>query len=564
TDGATDIVDYMHIIDKQARSLHKQLLPWLIRSVEVIRGEVSLRVELFPAFNYARDEHTTRFESYPNSKDVSDDVRVIFNSNGLSLDLRYIVNAGEHEPPNITWKKVTREWDLGPGVVAEFTLQEGQSIKFVLREIVDGSDKQPPGTKTSKEYPDPPLSMTLLNTLFKQSLRFWQNWISRSSYKGRWREHVHRSALALKLMTYEPTGAVVASPTFGLPEAIGGVRNWDYRYTWVRDSSFTVYALMRIGLTEEAESYMEFMFRRCHDLNEDGSLNIMYSIEGDKILPEIELNHLEGYRGSCPVRIGNSAFSHIQLDIYGELLDAIYLYNKYANPVSFDMWCIVRQLVNYVVHNWRQVDMGIWEVRGKKQHFTFSKIMCWVAVDRDRSKWLETRDEIYEEIMTRAWNPDQRMFSQSYESTDTLDSSLLIMPLVFFLSPTDPRFLDTMNRILRSPAKGGLTVNNFVYRYDHLAVEDGVGGIEGSFSMCTFWLIEALTRAGRFDKDKLERAEFIFEQMIGFLNHLGLYSEEVAQSGELLGNFPQAFTHIAFISAAFNLDRVLNDKHKII
>ncbi|CAG8518853.1 3154_t:CDS:10, partial [Scutellospora calospora] len=356
---------------------------------------------------------------------------------------------------------------------------------------------------------------------------------------------------------------------------IGGNRNWDYRYTWVRDSAFTVYALMRLGMTKEAEHYMNFMEERCQDLNPDGSLNIMYSIDGDKRLVEKELNHLDGYRGSRPVRIGNGAYDHVQLDIYGELLDALYLYNKYGSPISYDMWVSIRKLVNYVCDNWMYEDMSIWEVRGRKQNFTYSKIMCWVAVDRgirlsekrvfpclERNKWMQVRDTIYEEIMTKAWNPERKIFTQSYEALDSLDSSVLVMPLVFFISPTDPRFLSTIKQILLPPEKGGLLANNLVFRYNINTTDDGLNGEEGSFSMCTYWLIEALTRAGKYDRKLLEKAEFIFEQMIGYGNHLGLYSEEIANGGELLGNFPQAFTHISFISAAFNLDRVLNEHKK--
>jgi len=410
-----------------------------------------------------------------------------------------------------------------------------------------------------------------MKSLYKQTLAYWQKWISQSCYKGRWRENVHRSALTLKLLTYEPTGAVVASPTFGLPEEIGGPRNWDYRYTWIRDSAFTVYALMRLGMVQETERYMRYMEERCKDLNPDGSLNIMYSIDGEKELTEIELTHLDGYRSSKPVRIGNGAYDHLQLDIYGELLDAVYLFNKYGSPLSYDMWQSIRKLVNYVCDNWDQEDMSIWEVRGKKQNFTYSKIMCWVAVDRgirlsekrvlpcpDRDRWMRIRDTIYDEIMTKAWNPERKFFAQSYEALDALDSSVLIMPLVFFISPNDPRFISTVEQILLPPEKGGLMANNLAYRYNYETTDDGLGGgVEGSFSMCTLWLVEALTRAGKYDKKLLKKAEFIFEQMISYGNHLGLYSEEIASSGELLGNFPQAFTHLAFISAAFNLDRVL-------
>ncbi|CAG8442842.1 4054_t:CDS:10 [Funneliformis mosseae] len=548
-EGVSEITDYMHIPDSSSHSIsQKPVLPWLIRNVSVIRGEVDFQFELFPAFNYALDEHTTEIEEYKVtenklSKYLRDDVasyvghqRAIFRSNTLCMDLRYVVLNGELDPPVIEFKLAKNNVMKGPGIIFQFTLKETQTVTFILREfsITKEIDKL-----------DPPLSAGLMKNLFRQTLQFWQDWIAQSCYKGRWRENVHRSALALKLMTYEPTGAVVASPTFGLPEEIGGPRNWDYRFTWVRDSAFTVYALMRLGMTQEAKHYMDFMEARCQDLNPDGSLNIMYSIDGEKKLTEVELTHLDGYRGSKPVRIGNGAYDHIQLDIYGELLDAMYLYNKFGSPISYDMWVNIRKLVNYVCDNWNREDMRL-RLSEKR-----------VLPCPDRNKWTQIRDTIYEEIMLKAWNPERKIFAQSYESLDALDSSVLIMPLVFFISPTDPRFLSTMEQILLPPEKGGLLTNNLVFRYNHLTTDDGLGGMEGSFSMCTFWLIEALTRAGKYDKKLLEKAEFIFEQMISYGNHVELFSEEIARSGELLGNFPQAFTHIAFISAAFNLDRVL-------
>ncbi|RIA92174.1 Glycoside Hydrolase Family 15 protein [Glomus cerebriforme] len=570
-EGVSDITDYMHIPENpHPGSTIKPLLPWLVRHVSVVRGVVDFHFELFPSFNYARDEHTTEVEDYKvtstedDTKSYVGNQRFIFRSNTLNMDFRYVVTNGEKDGPNIKFKLVKKKDMKGSGIVAMFRLQESQEVTFILREI-------PNIISGLHSLTDPPINAVFMKRLYRQTFSYWQNWTSQSIYKGRWRENVHRSALTLKLLTYEPTGAVVASPTFGLPEELGGPRNWDYRYTWIRDSAFTVYALMRLGMVKETERYMQFIEDRCcKDLNPDGSLNIMYSIDGNKELTEIELDHLDGYRSSKPVRIGNGAYDHLQLDIYGELLDAIYLYNKHGSPVSYDMWLSIRKLVNYVCDNWKQADMSIWEVRGKRQNFTYSKIMCWVAVDRglrlsekrvlpcpDRNKWMEVRDTIYEEIMTKAWNSERKFFAQSYEALDALDSSVLIMPLVFFISPCDPRFLSTVEQILLPPEKGGLLTNNLVFRYNHLTTDDGFDGMEGSFSMCTFWLVESLTRAGKYNKKLLEKAEFIFEQMISYGNHLGLYSEEVARSGELLGNFPQAFTHLAFISAAFNLDRVL-------
>jgi GH15 family glucan-1,4-alpha-glucosidase len=325
---------------------------------------------------------------------------------------------------------------------------------------------------------------------------------------------------------------------------------------------------MRIGLTEEAAAFMGWIEQRSHEREPDGSLQLMYGIDGRHDLTETTLDHLEGYHGSRPVRIGNGAFDQLQLDIYGELLDSVYLYNKYGIAISYDMWQELHDLIDWVCDNWNQPDEGIWEVRGGKQHFVYSRLMCWVALDRglrladkrsfpaNRERWQRVRDEIYCEIMQRGWNDERQAFVQAYES-DALDASNLLMPLVFFLSPGDPRMLKTLKAINRSPAQGGLMSGGQIYRYDVTKTDDGLSGEEGTFNICTFWMVEAMTRAGYADPTWLEEARLMFEQMLGYANHLGLYAEETGPSGEALGNFPQAFTHLALISAAFNLDRAL-------
>jgi GH15 family glucan-1,4-alpha-glucosidase len=520
-DGVAEITDYMPV----GASANGQGRHQLVRRIEVVRGEMAFRMECSPAFDYARDEHQTQI--VPGG--------ATFRSTQLSLGLATQVPLKQQ----------------GGGVVAEFTLREEQMAVFVLRQIESDDDCGVCFSKSEERE------------LFMQTVGYWRRWLSKSTYTGRWREMVHRSALTLKLLTYEPTGAIVAAPTTSLPEGIGGERNWDYRYTWIRDAAFTLYGLLRIGFTEEAEAFMGWLEDRSYNPKPDGSLQLMYGIDGRTDLTEETLDHLEGYRGSRPVRVGNGAYDQLQLDIYGELMDAVYLYNKYGDPIWYELWTRLRGLIDWVCDNWQRKDEGIWEVRSGREHSVYSKLMCWVAVDRalrladkrsfpaDRVRWLKVRDEIYEEIMDKGWSPERKAFVQAYGG-DTLDASSLIMPLVFFVAPKGPRMLSTLDAINRPPKDGGLVSNGLVFRYDVAKSADGLMGEEGTFNLCTFWLVEALTRAGR-----LEEARLIFEQMLGYANHLGLYAEEIGPSGEALGNFPQAFTHLTLISAAYNLDRAL-------
>ena len=522
--GVGQVIDFMPVGLKATEAGHHGI----IRRVQAIRGNVTFRLECFPAFNYARDPHTTTLTSEG----------ACFEAPGLSLWLGSTIPLQQE----------------GNGVVAEFAIQEGHELTFSLQQV------------ERIEACCGAISKDQADKLFRQTVAYWRQWLSQCTYRGRWREMVQRSALTLKLLTFEPTGAIVAAPTCSLPESIGGERNWDYRYTWIRDAAFTIYALLRIGFTEEAEKFMHWLEARCHELNPDGSLQIMYGIDGRHALNEETLSHLDGYKGSRPVRVGNGAYDQLQLDIYGELLDSVYLYNKYGSPISYDLWNHLRRLVNWVCDNWMRPDEGVWEVRGSQQHFLYSKLMCWVAVDRglrladkrsfpaDRDRWLKVRDTIYEEIMEKGWSETRNAFVQRYGS-DALDAANLMMPLVFFVSPTDPRMLRTLEAINQSPEKGGLVANALVHRYNVNETEDGLQGEEGTFNICTFWLVEALTRAGRVDEARLT-----FEQMLGYANHVGLYAEETGHHGEGLGNFPQAFTHLALISAAFNLDRVLGSR----
>ena len=526
-EGVGEIVDFMPIGTQNGRRTH------ITRRVNVVRGSMHWKVECLPAFNHGRDDHEIRI----------DDSGARFVSPSLSLQL-------------CTGRKLTQS---GRGVVSNFVLNEGDTATFAIADLHSSDD---PGMTISEVQG---------GDSFTATVRFWRNWLAQCTYRGRWREMVERSALMLKMMTFEPTGAIIASPTCSLPEVLGGERNWDYRYTWIRDAAFTLYGLLRNGFTHEARAFMGWMEERSHELNPDGSLQIMYGIDGRHELEEQVLDHFEGYRGSSPVRIGNGAYGQLQLDIYGELMDAVYLYNKHGEPISYEFWTHLRGLINWVCKNWTRTDEGIWEVRGGRRHFVYSKIMSWVAVDRglrladkrsfpaDRQLWIETRDTIYEEIMERGWNPKVNSFVQSYGS-ESLDASNLVMPLVFLMSPTDPRMLATLDAINRSPKDGGLVSNSLVYRYNVETSPDGLTGNEGTFNMCSFWLVEALTRAGRTDSKRLDEARLMFEKMLGYANHVGLYAEETGSKGEALGNFPQAFTHLALISAAFNLDRTLGNK----
>jgi GH15 family glucan-1,4-alpha-glucosidase len=527
-DGVGEITDYMPIGVKRGtgRGYHG-----LVRRVKVVRGSMTFRMECYPAFNYARDEH-----------------RVQISAGGAKFFSRTLNCALAADIPVVEDER---------GVSAEFSLNEGQSTSFELHGLK--------GTSLDEQIG---LSDEEADQLFRDTVDYWRAWVAKCTYKGRWREMVIRSALALKLLTYEPTGAIVAAATCSLPESMGGVRNWDYRYTWIRDAAFTLYSLLRIGFTEEATAFMSFLDSRCHEMAPDGSLQVMYGIDGRHTLTEETLDHLEGYKGSAPVRVGNGAYNQLQLDIYGELMDSVYLYNKHGNPISYDLWFYLRRLTNWVCDHWRDKDEAIWEVRGGRRDFTYSKLMCWVAIDRalrladkrsfpaDRNRWIKVRDQIYEDIMKRGWSRERRAFVQSY-GNDALDASTLMMPLVFFVSPTDPRMLQTIDSINRSPRDGGLVSDGLVFRYDVDKTPDGLKGTEGTFNICTFWLVEALTRAGAQEPNRLNDARLLFEQMLGYANHLGLYAEQIGPRGEALGNFPQAFTHLALISAAVNLDQSL-------
>jgi len=525
-DGVAEVIDFMPV--GRGTGDRSQL----IRIATVVRGRMPMRMVCLPAFNYARDEHHTEIQ----------EGGARFASRNLTLTLASSVPLERDET----------------GVRADFTLGTGETAIFVLREDAGEGDEIA-------------LQEGEADLLFRYTVAYWRHWLAGSQYHGRWRETVDRSVLALKLLTYEPTGAIIAAPTCSLPEWIGGGRNWDYRYTWIRDAAFTTYAFLRLGFTDEASRFMEWLEARAHELEGGGTLQVMYGIDGRHDLTEETLDHLEGYRGSKPVRIGNGAFNQLQLDIYGEILDSIYLFNKYASPISYELWRHIHDLADWVAENWQRKDEGVWEVRGGAQHFVYSKLMCWVALDRalrladkrsfpaDRAKWVAARDAVYTEIMSNGWSRERHAFVQHYGSP-SLDASNLMMPLVFFVSPTDPRMLSTLEATLRPPERGGLTAASLVHRYNIEESPDGLDGNEGTFNICTFWLVEALTRAGKVRPELLERARLMFERMLSYANHVGLFAEQTGSSGEALGNFPQGFTHLSLISAAVNLDLALGAK----
>jgi len=516
-DGVAEISDFMPV--EEVEQAHN-----LVRRVKTVRGTIGFRMLCAPRFDYGRASH--RVEQQEDA--------VLFVSEGKD---RTALRLCSSVPLRIH----------NGDAIAEFTLRADEHAAFVLEWARPGEES-------------PALAPDYVSRAFKNTVNFWRRWIGRSTYQGRWREMVNRAALTLKLLVSQPYGSLVAAPTFGLPEKIGGERNWDYRYTWIRDASFTLYALIRLGYTDEAAAFMRWIEARCGELDADGSLQVMYGIDGRHILPEEVLSHLEGYQQSAPVRVGNNAYKQLQLDIYGELMDAVYLYDKYGAPISHDLWMDLTRLLQWVCDHWHLEDEGIWETRGGRHTFLHSRVMCWVALDRGLrlaykrsfpaplARWRRVRDQIYREIHTHFWDPACQAFVQ-YKGAQGLDAASLLMPLMRFISPMDPRWLSTLRAV-----EAALVNDSLVYRYKTGdTFWDGLLGQEGTFSMCSFWYVECLSRAG-----DLDQARFFFEKALGYANHLGLYSEELGLRGEHLGNFPQAFTHLSLISAAYDLNRRLS------
>jgi GH15 family glucan-1,4-alpha-glucosidase len=514
--GVGEVQDFMPMDDGPHR---------VVRRVVGVRGTVCFRVEVEPRFDYARDTHAVSLS--PEGASFVSSSGVLSFASPIELER------------------------MGDGVAGEFSVAAGATRTFVLSATRDPR----------------PVNEAAGDTLMRATVDVWRAWVARSTYTGRWRELVHRSALTLALLTYAPTGAMVAAPTTSLPERLGGCRNWDYRFVWPRDFAFAQRALAKLGFAEEALMVNRFacsVATEAHDHAQSAPLQTIYRVDGGTDLPEELLDHLTGYENSRPVRVGNAAARQLQLDIYGEVLDALYLNERSAFAdrgrfLSYDEWQTLRGHVDWLCDHWTQPDEGIWEMRNGRRRFTHSRLMSWVAIDRairlatkrslptDVARWSCERDRIFGWIMDHAWNDARRAFVQC-PGSNALDASLLLMPLVHFIAPTDPRWLSTLDAIAAE-----LVRDSLVYRYSAADGGDGLDGDEGTFSVCTYWYVQCLARAGRLDD-----AELVFAKMNTYANHVGLYSEEIGPSGELLGNFPQTFTHLALINAAIDLDRALD------
>ena len=524
--GVGEVVDFMPPSGQEATNRHQ-----LVRMLRCVRGVMSFEIDIAPRFDYGRKPHRTDLTEHG----------AVFSTDALTLTLHPV-----REPDDARLAHVrVDEGDLRVSI----DLTAGDVRGLVLEAAADGPPRE--------------IRVAEFQRLFDDTVAYWRSWLARSTYTGRWRETIARSAITLKLMTYAPTGGLVAAPTMGLPEQVGGERNWDYRYTWVRDASFSVYALLRLGFTDEAAQLGGWLRGRVaeHAGGEGGPLNIMYRVDGSSDLKEESLEHWSGYRGSRPVRIGNGASDQLQLDIYGEALDSIFFADARGLQVGHRGWSAIRELLDWLAAHWDQPEEGIWETRGGRKDFTFGRLMSWVAFDRGIrmaaahgrpaavDRWTEVRDAVYDQIMDKGWNTQRGAFVQHYGST-VLDSSLLRMSSVGFIAPQDPMWASTLDAM-----DDELVTDSLVYRYDPGASPDGLQGAEGTFSLCSFMYVDALARAGR-----LEDARLAFEKMLTYANHVGLYSEEIALTGEQIGNFPQAFTHLALIDAAITLDEALDQE----
>jgi GH15 family glucan-1,4-alpha-glucosidase len=493
--------------------------PLLVRLVQGISGEVEMRMELVVRFDYG--------SIVPWVRRVHGVWRAIAGPEGLEL----------YTPVDLTGENFR--------TTARFTVRRNERVPFVMGWFPSHDPKPVPRGAAQ---------------LVARTTKFWRGWSERGDYKGEWRDAVRRSLLTLESLTYSPTGAIVAAATTSLPESLGGTRNWDYRFCWLRDATLTLQAFIAGGYRDEAERWRDWLVRAAAGHPEE--LQTMYGVAGERRLTEIELDWLPGYAASRPVRTGNAAHEQLQLDTFGEIADVLWQGLRSGMVPSAETWSLLRVLLGSLETRWREPDEGIWEVRGPRRHFTHSKVMCWVAFDRavamaeqldfacPLDRWRAVRDEIHDEVCKRAFNADVGAFVQSYGSTD-LDAAVLMIPLVGFLAADDPRVVSTIDVIGRPVDGGGLTADGFVLRYVATHTEaDPIGEPEGVFLPCSFWMVEALALAGRRDE-----ALVLFERLIAVANDVGLYAEEYdPRIPRLLGNFPQAFTHLALVVAAHTLE----------
>ncbi len=513
----------------------------LVRIVECTHGEMQITMILKVSPNYANE--LAEISLLPDNRGV------LVSGEQQHVGLAII---GAHLVPSFSLS-VTDDAKVGrpQSVVGQVTLSEGECLIFAL-----GVGRSARATRRLVENE---LHLRNFEAELAHTLHCWRQWVASCNYQGPYADWVQRSVLTLKMMTYAPTGAIVAAPTTSLPEDIGGMRNWDYRFTWLRDATFTLYAFNVLGFTEEARAFTYWLRSLSYANGED--LQIMYGIRGERDLTEQELLHLSGYRDSRPVRIGNGAADQKQLDVFGEVLDCIHLYRRngcferYGETLEGPLWDMMHMLVEHVCNHWHETDSGIWEVRGGLRHFVYSKVMCWVALDRgiraaeqlhlkaDLPRWMLIRDQIRADILSHGYNTTLGSFTQSYDD-DTLDASNLLLPLVGFIPPDDPRMRSTVDRIMETLTDD----QGFVYRY---LSDDGLVGSEGTFAICTFWLVDNLAMQGR-----IVEARSLFERLLTHAGRLGLFSEEIdSQTSVALGNYPQAFTHIALINSAANLKK---------
>ncbi len=521
--GIAEVLDFMPIDRPHVASDNRRI----VRVLRGIRGDVEFEAHVEPRFDYARAPHEVHVDGNV----------AVFESRGARLTLSSTA-ALERRGDDVYAKLVVRR-----GEVAGMVLESGDTATPI--ELGHGQ----------------------IMRMYLDTASFWKQWLEHSTYCGRWREAVERSAMTLKLLTYAPTGAIVAAPTAGLPEQIGGPRNWDYRFTWVRDGSFSVGALLGLGFTEEAAAFGEWLRKRVEERAGDGSgpLKIMYRVDGSSDLTEETLDHLDGYMGSRPVRVGNGASDQLQLDIYGEAMHSIGMLDGGALGewgVGEQGWDAIVGIIDWLCEHWHDPEEGIWETRGGRRPFVYGQLMSWVAFDRairmatrrgrpaDVARWSAQRDQLHAQIMTKGWNEQLGAFVQ-YEGADVLDASLVLMPLMGFIVPNDPRWQSTISAMEQT-----LVDDSLVYRYDPNASPDGLPGSEGTFSLCTFLYVDALARSGHVDEARLT-----FSKMLTYGNHVGLYSEEIDAAGRQIGNFPQAFTHLALIVAAAGLDRHLDARY---